>query len=325
MKTLGIEHAIMIAVKGFGPSGSLRRRRAAPRSEQQQSSARSPAVNLDDRVRSCMVHKQLEANSTRKAQQKSVTARRYSESQARMPQHAEWLLPSEKVAPAHALLMPSLRRNRSFWLTRRLMVRVTVERCGLSMSRGRLAGRIGQGLGFCLRNRGCSHGCISSFTCTCSVRIRNKYVRIRTGGIRTYLCMYFRVRICTYYCPYCDMYFCPYLDVYWLYLHVSQFVSARIPVRICTYLNSYTVSECIVLYTSKDLHVSRAYPGSYLLVPCLCLHLQFNARSAKHRPRRPARLPHTHIHNHPRTVTHPRSLCRLRVSAGALPAPRRQP
>ena len=264
VKTLGIEHAIMIAVKGFGPSGSLRRRRAAPRSEQQQSSARSPAVNLDDRVRSCMVHKQLEANSTRKAQQKSVTARRYSESQARMPQHAEWLLPSEKVAPAHALLMPSLRRNRSFWLTRRLMVRVTVERCGLSMSRGRLAGRIGQGLGFCLRNRGCSHGCISSFTCTCSVRIRNKYVRIRTGGIRTYLCMYFRVRICTYYCPYCDMYFCPYLDVYCLYLHVSQFVSARIPVRICTYPGSY---QHVSRFVSARIPIRICkYPDSYLQV-----------------------------------------------------------
>ena len=40
---------------------------------------------------------------------------------------------------------------------------------------------------------------ISSFTCTYSVHIWNKYVRIRTGGISTYLCTYFRVRIiCIY-------------------------------------------------------------------------------------------------------------------------------
>ena len=89
------------------------------------------------------------------------------------------------------------------------------------------------------------------------------------------------------------------------------FVSARIPVRtsmICTYPSPYLhasrfVPACIVvriwMYTRTDLHVSRAYPGSYLLEPCLCLNLQLITHSAKHAG--PAKY---HINSY--TTTHAR-------------------
>ena len=134
------------------------------------------------------------------------------------------------------------------------------------------------------------------------------------------------VHICTYPSP---------------YLHVSQFVSARIPVRICTYPGSYlrvsySVSECIPVLICTYPVCIWTYPGLYLLVPCLCLHLQFNAHLAKHRPRRPGQASqistHTHTHTHKQTNNHSRThlhcaafFLRLRVRAGALSAQRRQP
>ena len=78
---------------------------------------------------------------------------------------------------------------------------------------------------------------------TQSLSPRRIFVRIWT----------YTVRICSYPCS---------------YLHVSQSVSARIPVRICTYPSSYLhvswfVSARILLriwmYTRTDLHVSRLY------------------------------------------------------------------
>ena len=135
------------------------------------------------------------------------------------------------------------------------------------------------------------------------------------------------------------MYICLYLDIYCLYLHVSLFISASITVSICMYSCQYLHNDsarslfvsacfpvCICKYPCSYLHVSYpvsecVYPHgaacipfvseritcSYLFVPCLCLHFQFNAHSANHRPSRPAKLQHTQTHTQP--LTHPHSLC----------------
>ena len=135
------------------------------------------------------------------------------------------------------------------------------------------------------------------------------------------------------------MYICLYLDIYCLYLQVSLFISASITVSICMYSCQYLHNDsarslfvsacfpvCICKYPCSYLHVSYpvsecVYPHgaacipfvseritcSYLFVPCLCLHFQFNAHSANHRPSRPAKLQHTQTHTQP--LTHPHSLC----------------
>ena len=78
-----------------------------------------------------------------------------------------------------------------------------------------------------------------------------------------------------------------------------------------------------------DLHVSRAYPRSYLLVPWLCLHLQLMHIRPNIGPAgQPNYSPHTYITTRARWRTHvlyAAFFLRLRVNAGALPAPRRQP
>ena len=135
------------------------------------------------------------------------------------------------------------------------------------------------------------------------------------------------------------MYICLYLDIYCLYLQVSLFISASITVSICMYSCQYLhddsarIPVCICMFPCLYLQVSLfisacilpsiwmcisarscmypvciwTYTCSYLFVPCFCLHFQFNAHSANHRPSRPAKLQHTQTHTQP--LTHPHSLC----------------
>ena len=90
-----------------------------------------------------------------------------------------------------------------------------------------------------------------------------------------------------------------------------RFVSARIPVRICTYPSSYlhvfqSVSACVpVRICTYPVHI----PFCICSCPVLFLHLQFDAHSAKYRLCWPAKIPHTLMCTQSRTQ--PRSLCRL--------------
>ena len=103
---------------------------------------------------------------------------------------------------------------------------------------------------------------------------------------------------------YSDTYFCPYLDIYCLYLfcsylhvsqspylHVSQFVSARIPALICTYLSShlnvYKCGSARVLCVCRYVTVS----ASALLVSASALKCTFDQISGQQASQI---TPHTH-------------------------------
>ena len=133
-----------------------------------------------------------------------------------------------------------------------------------------------------------------------------------------FVCIWiYTVCICKYPCSYLQasqsVYACIPVSICTTTVHVSLFVSACFPVCICkypcSYLHvSYPVSECVYPHGAACIpFVSERITCSYLFVPCLCLHFQFNAHSANHRPSRPAKLQHTQTHTQP--LTHPHSLC----------------
>ena len=114
------------------------------------------------------------------------------------------------------------------------------------------------------------------------------------------------------------------------------FVSARIPVRICTYpspflhVSRFVSARILVRIWSTPVRIFTypvrfwTYPGSHVLVPCLCLHLQFSGEFGQASAQQASQST-THTHNHSRTHVHCAAFfLRLRVSAGALPAQRRQ-
>ena len=111
--------------------------------------------------------------------------------------------------------------------------------------------------------------------------IRNKYLRISTGSIRTYLCPYFvyvsvcinvpicictyprdPVSICTYPGPYLKVY--PYVHVSHLYLNVSQSKSGHM--YRSPYLNVYPYGSASILFLSEHI------PICICLCPiCVCI------------------------------------------------------
>ena len=84
------------------------------------------------------------------------------------------------------------------------------------------------------------------------------------------------------------------------YLHVSQSVSARIPVRICTYF-----SPCLRVYpygSARTPCISRFASARALFCFCICnlMHIRPNIGSAG----QPKYHTHSCVHNHARNHVH---------------------
>ena len=113
-----------------------------------------------------------------------------------------------------------------------------------------------------------------------------------------------------------DIIICPYQDImaypvricthpgsYFDDLHLSQSVSARIPVRTCMYRSPYLN---VYPYGSTRIPcLSRFVSARALFVSEFAINYTFGQTCGA------SQISHKLIHNHPRTVTHPRSLCRL--------------
>ena len=120
---------------------------------------------------------------------------------------------------------------------------------------------------FCMYFGVCIHMCLCANLCTCFVSIHHLSLFI----LHVSLLVSARILFCI------CMYPCS-------YMHVPLLVSARIPFSICMCPDKYRRLSMLTMphictFPSLHLHLSL-----YLLVPCLYLHLQFNAHSAKHWP-----------------------------------------
>ena len=146
------------------------------------------------------------------------------------------------------------------------------------------------------------------YVCLCTISYILMYILLNVylsiSGYTLFVSARIPVHICTYHSQYAciPVSICMYPC---LYLHVFLFVSASIPVHVCIYPTQY-----LNVYIRMELHVSRLYLNVYLFISvcaCLCLHFQFNAHSANHQPSRPAKLQYRQTHTQP--LTHPHSLC----------------